>query len=859
MHRLRRDVSTVPVHDPFWAETPDTLLKRLRTPEGGLSDEAAAAVLARRKLRRRHRHGRAAWPKLLLSQFSSPIMLILIVATLISMLVGDLTDGSIIIAIIIASGILGFSQEFRANNDVAALLARVEVKVPVTRGGREVDVPVAEVVPGDIVQLRAGCVVPADCRLFECESLLVDESTLTGESFPVEKDAAIEVPSSSGLADRANSVFLGTHVVSGTGRAIAVLVERDTEFGAVSSELEKKRVTTAFTRGTTSFGIFLIWIMVVLTAFIFVVNTLFGRPLLESLLFALALAVGLSPQMLPAIVSVSLSTGARRMARQQVIVKRLDAIEDLGALTVLCTDKTGTLTAGSVELDRAFDLDGRESDDVLRLAVLNAGLQHGFPNPLDLAIIARRKPPPGVEALDEVPYDFSRRRLSVLVRLDDAPTLIVKGSFESVLSVCDTAVVDGNTVPIGTVRPALAERFATLSAQGLRVLAVATRVFDDPVHGLAPAHASGLALVGLLAFRDPAKADAAASIASLEEMGVSVRLITGDNRLVAAAVARSVGLDTARVMTGSEIDAIDDATLVTHVEAVVVFAEVEPLQKRRILTALRAGGATVGFLGDGINDAPALHAADVGISVDTAVDVAKQAASVVLLAKSLAVLADGIRLGRATFANTLKYVRVTTSASFGNMLSMAVASLFLSFLPLLPRQILLLNFISDVPATAIATDRVDPEQVTEPGKWDLRGIRNFMIVFGLLSTAFDLATFALLLVVFQAGQDLFRSSWFIESTLTELVVLLSLRTGRPVFRSRPGSALLLASAAMAAITLVLPYIPALAAPLGLVPVPWPILASLFGVTLIYLFANEALKQRFLRAHSTRLPEPQQVR
>ncbi|WP_448810124.1 magnesium-translocating P-type ATPase [Agromyces bauzanensis] len=840
--------------DAFWAEALDPLLARLQARDSGLTDVEAAALLARRRLRRRHRHGRAAWPRLLLSQFSSPIMLILIVATVISMLVGDLTDGSIIIAIILASGILGFTQEFRANNDVAALLARVEVKVPVIRGGREIDVPVAEVVPGDLVELRAGGVVPADCRLLGCENLLVDESTLTGESFPAEKDAALQVPAVAALTERGNSVFLGTHVVSGTGRAVAVLAERDTEFGAVSSELEKKRVTTAFTRGTTRFGVLLIWIMVLLTAFIFVVNTVFGRPLLESLLFSLALAVGLSPQMLPAIVSVSLSTGARRMAHKQVIVKRLDAIEDLGALTVLCTDKTGTLTEGSVQLDHALDLDGRDSDEVLRLASLNAGLQHGFPNPLDLAVLARRPLPTGVEALDEVPYDFGRRRLSVLVRLDDAPTLIVKGSFEGVLSVCDTAVVAGAMVPIDRMRPALAARFAELSAEGLRVLAVATRVFHDPAPVLTPADESGLTLAGILAFRDAPKSDAAASISSLEGMGVSVRLITGDNRLVAAAVGRSVGLETSRVLTGPEIDGFDDAALVTHVKDVAIFAEVEPLQKRRILTALRASGETVGYLGDGINDAPALHAADVGISVDTAVDVAKQAAAVVLLAKSLAVLADGIRLGRATFANTLKYVRVTTSANFGNMLSMAVASLFLSFLPLLPRQILLLNFLSDIPATTIATDHVDPERVQEPGKWDLRGIRNFMFIFGLLSTVFDLATFGLLLWVFQAGQDLFRSSWFIESTLTELVVLLSLRTGRPVFRSRPGSALLWASAAMAVTTIALPYVPPLATLLGLVPVPWPILASLFGLTAVYLFANEVLKRRFLQVRPVRLPE-----
>ncbi|MFC5790717.1 magnesium-translocating P-type ATPase [Agromyces tardus] len=851
--RGRITSTTAPTtRDAFWAESPGAVLARLDTRATGLTAEQAAGILAARKLRRHHRHGLASWQRLLLSQFSSPIMLILIVATIISMLVGDLTDGSIIIAIILASGLLGFFQEYRANNDVAALLKRVEVTVPVLRDGAETTAPVAEIVPGDVVLLRAGGVVPADCRLLESENLLVDESTLTGESYPAEKDADLPADPSATLAERRNSVFLGTHVTSGTARAVAVRTGRDTEFGAVSSELEKKRVTTAFTRGTTRFGELLIWVMVVLTAFIFIVNALFGRPLIEALLFSLALAVGLSPQMLPAIVSVSLSTGARRMAKQQVIVKRLDAIEDLGALTVLCTDKTGTLTAGSVRLDEALDLDGRESAEVLRLASCNAALQEGFPNPLDLAILARAEPPAGLTALDELPYDFSRRRLSVVVRVDGAPTLIAKGAFEGMLEICDHAVVDGAVVPLDAVRSGVVDRYERLSARGRRVLAVATRTLADPIPALTPADETGMTLVGILAFDDPAKADVADSLSALERLGVSVRLITGDNRLAAAAIATSVGLDAAHVLTGRQIDAMDDAALAAGVAGVGVFAEIEPVQKRRIVSALRANGETVGFLGDGINDAPALQAADVGISVDTAVDVAKQAASVVLLAKSLAVIVDGITLGRATFANTLKYVRVTTSANFGNMLSMAIASLFLTFLPLLPRQILLLNFLSDIPATTIAGDRVDPERVQAPGRWDLRGIRDFMITFGLVSTVFDLLTFAVLLWVFRVDDTTFRSSWFIESTLTELVVLLSLRTGRPILRSRPAAALLWSSMAVAVVTLALPYFPPLATPLGLDAVPLPILGSLFALTGLYLAANELLKRRFLGDRPARL-------
>lgn len=780
-------------------------------------------------------------------------MLILILATVISMVVGDLADGVIIIVIIVASGLLGFFQERRANSEVAALLKTVQVTVPVRRDGREILVPVVDVVPGDIVILRAGGVVPADCRLLDSESLLVDESTLTGESFPVEKDANATVAVGSPIGRRINCLFLGTHVVSGTGIAVAVDTGSRTEFGAVSADLEKKRVTTAFTRGTTRFGVFLVWVMSILTAFVFLVNILFGRPLIEALLFALALAVGLSPQMLPAITSVSLSAGARRMARRKVIVKRLDAIEDFGSMTVLCTDKTGTLTEGAALLDRALDLDGVECAEILELASLNAGLQHGFVNPLDAVILDRLRPPADAVALDELPYDFTRRRLSVLVTRRGTPTVISKGAFNSIVSCCDHAVVGGEVVMLETAITGIQARFASLSDEGFRVLGIATRTLSDGAATLALGDESGMTLVGVLAFRDPARPDATEAIAKLEQAGVSVRLLTGDNRLAAAAIARRVGLDAGIVLTGSDIEAMNEQELVHAVPGVCVFAELEPLHKRRIVLAFRSNRHTVGFLGDGINDAPALHASDVGISVATAVDVAKQAAGVVLLDKSLSVILDGVVLGRETFANTLKYVRVTTSASFGNMFSMAIASLFLPFLPLLPRQILLLNFLSDIPATTIASDRVEPERLTEPGRWDLRGIRNFMLIFGLLSTVFDMATFAVLIWGFGADDVMFRSAWFIESTLTEVVVLLSLRTSRPIFLSRPGRGLLWSSIAVVIVTVALPYIPPVAGLLGLDAVHVPVVLALFGLTAVYLAANELLKRRFLGATPVQLP------
>jgi Mg2+-importing ATPase len=525
-------------------------------------------------------------------------------------------------------------------------------------------------------------------------------------------------------------------------------------------------------------------------------------------------------------------------------VKRLDAIEDFGAMTVLCTDKTGTLTAGAAALDAALDLDGRPSSAVLELARLNAGLQDGFANPLDAAVLDGAPPVDRARRLGEIPYDFTRKRLSVLVARDGAPpVLITKGALESVLAVCTHAEVAGAEVPIDDVRLQLEDRFERLSLGGRRVLGVASRAMPG-IDGVGPGVAAeaGMVLRGLLSFADPPKAGVRDALADLGALGIGVRLVTGDNRHAARHVATAVGLPVAEVVTGADIDGLDEPALAARCVGGAVFAEVQPLHKARIVRALRQAGETVGFLGDGINDAAALHAADVGISVDTAVDVAKQTAAIVLLEKSLDVIADGVRLGRQTFANTRKYVRVTTSANFGNVVSMAVASVFLPFLPLLPRQILLLNFLSDIPATTIAADRVDVEQVERPGRWDIASIRRFMIVFGLLSSVFDIATFAVLRLGFHADAVTFRTGWFVGSTATELVALLVLRTRRPCYRSRPARALLVSSALVGVLTVALPFSP-LAGTLGLDRVPPGVGVALLVTTAAYVVANEVLKRR----------------
>jgi Mg2+-importing ATPase len=809
----------------------------------GLTNQEAKARLATNGPNIIDAHSENSTIRLLVRQFESPIILILFAATVISMFAGEVVDGVIILAIIIPSGLLGFWQEHRAGKTMQSLMSRVQIQVEVLRDGVEITIPIADVVVGDLVMLRVGDLVPADLRLVQTVALMVDESALTGESFPREKSVGDMNPDKP-LAERTAELFYGTHVVSGTGQGVVIKAGHDTEFGALSKEVGSRDITTGFERGTTAFGMLLLHAMLLLVSALFIVNMLLHRPLMESLLFSLALAVGLTPQLLPVIISVSLAAGARRLAEKQVLVKRLDAIEDFGVMTVLCTDKTGTITAGVVNLDGAVDSNGVESDRVLRLAYFNAKLQKGFANPLDGAIITSVGTKfADLPVLGEIPYDFQRRRLSILVN-DPDPIMITKGAFESILEVCAMGRKGDAVLPIADVRDGLRKRFADLSAEGNRVLAVATRSLPS-VKQISITDESRMTLEGLLVFQDPPKPDARDAIQELAGLGIDLYLITGDNPLAAKSIAAQVGLKTEIVLTGIDVATVDDAELIVKVKGCRVFAEVDPLQKERIVQALRAGGATVGYFGDGINDAAALHAADVGISVDTAVDVAKSAAAIVLLDKDLRVVAEGVRLGRRTFVNTMKYVQVGVSAAFGNVVSMAIADVFLPFLPLLPMQILLLNFMTDFPALAISGDSADPESITKPRAWDIKSIRKFMILFGLLSSFFDILTFIVLRVGFGASAVLFRSGWFVESTLTELTVMLILRTRRRFWRSRPGKGLLWSSAILAALAIVLPFTP-VGTLIGLQALPFSLLLILFGMIGVYAALNEVAKKYWWR-------------
>jgi Mg2+-importing ATPase len=823
------------------------LSRRLGIGEVGLTRQEARDRLARQGAGRL-RPRRAGWLALLLGQFRGPIVLILLGAAALAFALGQRSDASIILAIVLGSSLLGFWQEHGASGAVEALLARVRIRAAVVRDGVEAEVPVEEVVPGDLVALRAGDIVPGDCRVLESRDLFVDEAALTGETYPVEKAPGI-VAAETGPAGRKNSLFLGTHIVSGTARAVVVLTGAETEFGRVSRRMNLGRPETDFERGVRRFGYLLMEVTLILVVLIFAVNVFLGRPVLDSFLFAMALAVGLTPQLLPAIISVNLAHGARRMARRRVIVKRLASIENFGSMDTLCSDKTGTLTEGVVRLRDAIDVEGQPSDRVRLLAGVNALFESGFANPIDAAI--RAQTPPGLDRfrkLDEVPYDFLRKRLSVAAAEGDRNFMITKGALPNVLEVCSHAELDGGRlVGLDEVRPRIDERYEQLGSEGFRVLGVAYR---DLGHEAAISKESEreMTFLGFLVLHDPPKADSGETVRRLRALGIAPKVVTGDNRLVAATVARAVGLDGGALLTGPEIRRMSDDALVRRAPDVGVFAEVEPTQKERILLALRRAGCVVGYVGDGINDAPALRAADVGISVDGAVDVAKEAADVVLLEKDLGVLAEGVEEGRRTFANTLKYVYVATSANFGNMFSMAGASLFLPFLPLLPKQILLTNLLTDLPEMTIATDDVDPELVERPRRWDIRSIRDFMIVFGAISSLFDYATFGVLLWVLRASREQFRTGWFVESVISAAMIVLVVRTRGAFYARRPGRALLASTIAVAVATLLLPYTP-LAPPLGFRPVPARFLPGLALILAGYVATAELAKRLYFRAES----------
>ncbi|HPH97546.1 MAG TPA: magnesium-translocating P-type ATPase [Anaerolineaceae bacterium] len=832
-------------HNSYWNLPIQKLMTTLAVNSNGLDTPQALERLSQYGHGSLETHSETSPLLLFLNQLNSPIVLILLAATIISAFVQDWIDAIIILVIIFASAILSFVQEYNANNATQKLKAQVSIKAVVLRDGAEKTIPADEVVPGDIVILSAGSLIPADGVLLEAKDFFVNQAVLTGETFPVEKKPG-EMAAAASLAERTNCVFMGTNVRSGSGRALIVETGGRTVFGQVARRLTLRPPETEFESGIRKLGYLLTEVMLILVVTIFAVNVLFSKPPLDSLLFSIALAVGLTPQLLPAIININLAKGSQRMAKNGVIVRRQAAIENFGSMDILCTDKTGTLTVGVVSLDHAYDASGQENALVRRYAWLNAHFQTGMANPLDEAILSSiQDEEHGVVKVDEIPYDFTRKRLSIVVQENEKHLLISKGALEKILEVCKFALIDGQAVLIDDpILQNLHALYAAWSEQGYRVLGVAQRQMDEKC-AFSKADETDLTFVGFILFIDPPKTGVKETIDRLQKLGVKLKVITGDNRLVARHTAETVGLASPVILTGAEIDILRDEALWHAAERTDIFAEVDPNEKERIILALKKTGHVVGYMGDGINDAPALHSADVGISVNNAVDVAKEAADFVLLNQDLEVLEQGILEGRKTFANTLKYVFMATSANFGNMFSMAGASLLLPFLPMLPKQILLINFMTDLPEMTIANDNVDPEWIECPHRWDIHFIRRFMLVFGALSSLFDFATFAVLMGIMRANEAAFHTGWLVESVLSASLVVFAIRSRLPMQKSRPGRAMLLATCLVGLFILTLPYTP-LAVPLELTPLPAEMVIILLGIVAVYVIAAEMAKRWFYR-------------
>jgi len=804
---------------------------------GGLTSAQARERLARfgpNEFRPRERRSalRAIGAKL-----ASPLIAILLVASAVSALSGDVASFAIIVLMVLLGVAIDFVQEHRAGNATEALLARVQIRARVLRDGIEAQLPVVRLVPGDVVLLGAGSLVPVDGKLVEANGLHVNEAMFTGEPFPVARAAG-------------ERMLMGTSIASGAATMEIERTGRATEVAGITASLAAEAAPSSFDRGTRAFGMLIMRLTAFLVLFVVVVNAAFHRPLLDSLLFAVALAVGLTPELLPMIVTVTLARGAQRLAAQHVIVKRLTAIEGLGSMDVLCTDKTGTLTRARIRVERGMDAAGAQSQRPLELAFLNSRFATGIPNPLDEALLAV----PGIDAsawrrVDEIPFDFERRRVSVLLEDGARRLWIVKGAPEPVLEAATRvesagaarAWADGE-------REASLALLATLGEQGLRVLAVGYR---EAPPGEASRDERDLVLCGFVAFADPPKPDAGHAFAALAASGVEVKILTGDGESVTRHVCDALGIPVKGSLAGGEIERLDDPALAARVEATTLFCRVSPAQKNRVVAMLRARGHVVGFIGDGINDAPALHTADIGISVSNAVDVARAAADLILLRRDLGVVHRGVMEGRRTFVNVRKYILMGTSSNFGNMLSMAGASLFLPFLPLLPTQILLNNLLYDVSEIPIPLDNVDTPEIAGPQKWDVGLIRDFMWVLGPVSSAFDFLTFYVLLSLFDAGETLFRTGWFVESLATQVLVIFVIRTRGSALASRPSRVLAATSLGVVACAVALPFTP-LAARLGFTPIPPGFLAMLAGLVVAYLLIAEGAKRLFYRRRTAAL-------
>ena len=830
--------------NPFWHYDAAHWLSALNTSEGGLSQKEANQRL---KANGTVIRGKSRWKKdliLFFGQFKSPLMLLLIGAVLLSAFLGDTSDVFIILFIVLSTGLLSFFQERNASRVVEQLQSMISLKCTALRDGKPVEITSDKVTAGDILVFSAGNRIPADCLLIEANELHANESSLTGESYPVRKETGV-LAETIELAKRTNCLWEGTNIVSGNAKAIVIQTGANTIFGHIAQSANTT-VETTFEKGIKDFGFFLMKITLVLSLFILIVNLLNHKSVIESALFALALAVGMAPELLPAITTIAMSAGAKRLLSKKVIVKKLSSIQNLGEVNLLCTDKTGTITEGAIVVQGIVNSSGADDAFTKELAYWNAFFETGYTNPIDEALkkmtLTLAYQP---KKIGEVPYDFIRKRLSIAISTKDGHLLISKGAFKEMLSICTKIrISDGTIAPMGKHKTALEKQFQSFGEKGLRVIAVAYKTIADTT--LTKEAETDLLFAGFILLEDPVKQGIVTAIGELKTLNVKLKIITGDNRNVARSIALAIGIEEPVVMTGEELLSTSTEALKQRVKKTHIFAEVEPQQKERIIQALRKT-YTVAYMGDGINDVAAINAADVGISVDNAVDVAKEAADFVLLEKNLMVLTEGIMEGRKTFANTLKYIFINTGSTFGNMFSVAIASLLLPFLPMLPKQILLTNFITDFPYLTVASDNVDKEQLDKPGKWDLKFIRNYMIIFGIHSSLFDVITFLTLFYVLKVKESAFQTGWFIESILTELFILFIIRTYKNFFKSKPGKYLMLLSVLGLIITLSLPYMP-FADQVGLTPLSFRNFSIMLSIVVGYIITADLLKVWFFKKY-----------
>ena len=831
----------------------DSALLQLGTSHSGLTSEEAQkrlTVYGHNEIAGRKK--RTAIVQFLLL-FRSPLVIILLIAGAISGFVGEMTNATIIFAIVIMSVLLDFYQESKAEQAAETLRHKVRTTASVLRDGIRREITLSEVVPGDVAYLSAGDIVPADGRVIAAKDLFLDQSALTGESFPVEKTAA--TPSLKAPANREcdDCVFFGTSVVSGTASLVVMRTGNFTEFGKIAKTLAARPPETEFERGLRRFGYLIMQVTLSLVLFVFFIMALYKHSVLDSLLFSVALAVGLTPELLPMILSVNLSKGALAMSEKGVIVKRLASIQNFGSMDVLCTDKTGTLTENKIELHEHVDIRGQDSEEVLLFLFLNSYYETGLKSPLDEAILHHEHlDVKGYEKIDEVPFDFIRKRGSVVVERDGRRVLITKGAPEEIFKISSYCKLEGKYVDLSMeLRSKMEQDYRDMSSKGYRVLGLSIKEPDEKKPVYSANDEADMVFLGFVAFLDPPKESVKKSLELLKRAGIELKVVTGDSEIVTRTVCERIGFKIKGVVLGSDLAELHDDALSRVVEKTNIFARVVPAQKNRIMNALKANGHVVGFLGDGINDAPSLKTVDVGISVDNAVDVAKESADIILLRKDLTVLGQGVLEGRKTFGNTMKYVMMGTSSNFGNMFSVAGASLFLPFLPMLPTQILLNNLLYDVSELPIPTDNVDQEYVHRPRRWDISFVRRFMIVFGPISSIFDFLTFFMMLFVFKATAPLFQTAWFLESLSTQTLVIFLIRTRKtPFYRSTPSKSLMLSSLGVVAVALVLPFTP-LGALFGLVRLPLTFYLALAGLVGLYLVLVELIKRRFYRPTVTR--------